>query len=89
MLIMQGGKGPNFVGNVQLLVTATIAGKSVVLTFPSANATAADKAASQLDFKYYQRVEAELTLPEGAVVKAIQAKVMEKGQMRAQQTSNL
>ena len=89
MLIMQGGKGPNFVGDVQLLVSATIAGKSVVLTFPGANATAAEKAASQLDFKYYQRVEAQLTLPEGAVVKAIQAKVMEKGQMRAQQTSNL
>lgn len=89
MLIMQGGKGANFVGNVQLLVTATVAGKSTVLTFPGAGATAAEKTASQLDFKYYQRVEAELTLPEGAVVKAIQAKVMEKGQMRAQQTSNL
>ncbi|AMO97422.1 hypothetical protein CFter6_4843 [Collimonas fungivorans] len=89
MLIMQGGKGANFVGNVQLLVTATVAGKSTVLTFPGASATAAEKTASQLDFKYYQRVEAELTLPEGAVVKAIQAKVMEKGQMRAQQTSNL
>ena len=86
---MQGGKGPNFVGNLQLLVTATVAGKSTVLTFPGVNATATEKAASQLDFKYYQRVEAELTLPEGAVVKAIQAKVMEKGQMRAQQTSNL
>ncbi|MDB5768550.1 MAG: hypothetical protein JWQ61_3364 [Collimonas fungivorans] len=89
MLIMQGGKGANFVGNVQLLVTATVAGKSTVLIFPGASATAAEKTASQLDFKYYQRVEAELTLPEGAVVKAIQAKVMEKGQMRAQQTSNL
>jgi hypothetical protein len=89
MLIMQGGKGANFVGNVQLLVTATVAGKSTVLIFPGASATAAEKTASQLDFKYYQRVEAELTLPEGAVVKAIQAKVMEKGQIRAQQTSNL
>jgi len=89
MLIMQGGKGANFVGNVQLLVTATVAGKSTVLIFPGAGATAAEKTASQLDFKYYQRVEAELTLPEGAVVKVIQAKVMEKGQVRAQQTSNL
>ncbi|MEO6919193.1 MAG: DUF6776 family protein [Collimonas sp.] len=89
MLIMQGGKGPNFVGDVQILVNATMAGKSTVLTFPSAGATVADKAAYKLDFKYYQRVEAELTLPEGAVVKAIQAKVLEKGQVRAQQTSNL
>jgi hypothetical protein len=89
MLIMQGGTGANFVGNVQLLVTATVAGKSTVLIFPGVSATAAEKTASQLDFKYYQRVEAELTLPEGAVVKAIQAKVMEKGQVRAQQTSNL
>ncbi|AIY43673.1 membrane protein [Collimonas arenae] len=89
MLIMQGGKAPNFVGDVQILVSATVAGKSTVLTFPGASASVADKAAYKLDFKYYQRVEAELTLPEGAVVKAIQAKVMEKGQMRAQQTSNL
>lgn len=89
MLIMQGGKAPNFTGDVQLLVTAMVAGKSTVLTFPGASATAADKAAYKLDFKYYQRVEAELTLPEGAVVKAIQAKVMDKGQMRAQQTTNL
>lgn len=89
MLIMQGGKGPSFIGNLQLLVTAMVAGKSTVLTFPGPNATATEKAVSQLEFKYYQRVEAELTLPEGTVVKAIQAKVMEKGQLRAQQTSNL
>jgi len=90
MLIMQGGKSSSdFVGEVQLLVTATVGGKSTVLTFPAANAAAADKTAYRLDFKYYQRVEAILPLPEGAVVKAIQAKVLEKGQTRAQQTTNL
>lgn len=87
MLIMQGGKRASFSGNLQLLVSVTIAGKNTVLSFPGAANT--DKAAYQLDFKYYQRVEGELTLPEGAVVSAIQAKVLEKGQVRAQLMTNL
>lgn len=90
MLIMQGDKnGNDFVGNVELLVTATLGGKNIVLIFPGPNAAVGEKAAYQLDFKYYQRVEAVLPVPEGAVVKAIQVKILEKGQIRAQQTSNL
>ncbi|WP_395822784.1 DUF6776 family protein [Collimonas sp.] len=90
MLIMQGGKGSgDFVGEVQVMVTVTVGGKNVILTFPAVGAKAGDRAAYRLDFKYYQWVEAILPLPEGAVVKAIQAKVLEKGQTRAQQTTNL
>ena len=90
MLIIQGGKSSgDFVGEVQVMVTAMVAGKNAVLTFPAVSATAADKAAYRLDFKYYQRVEVILPLPEGAVVKAVQVKVLEKGQARAQQTTNL
>ncbi|MFC5476517.1 DUF6776 family protein [Paraherbaspirillum soli] len=90
MLIMQGGKvGKDFSGNVQLLVNATVNGKSAVLAYPGQSSGANDKAAYQLDFKYYQRVEGVLTLPDGAVAKTIQAKVLEKGQVRAQQTTNL
>jgi hypothetical protein len=71
------------------MVTVTVGGKNVILTFPAVGAKAGDRAAYRLDFKYYQWVEAILPLPEGAVVKAIQAKVLEKGQTRAQQTTNL
>lgn len=92
MLLMQGGKvGRNFSGSLQLLVTAMVNGKHVVLHFPGQGVgeKSSDKANFSLDFKYYQRVEGILNLPEGVVAKSIQAKVLEKGQMRAQQTSNL
>jgi len=89
-LIMQGGKvGRNFMGDLQLLVTAVVHGKSVVLTYPEQNAIPNDKAGFLLDFKYYQRVDGVLTLPDGTTVKTLQARVLEKGQVRAQQTAHL
>lgn len=88
LLIMQGGKGEQtFVGNLQLVVTTLQGGKSAMMTFPDASAAEQEK--FRLSFKHYQRVEGVLTLPEGASVRAIQARVLEKGQVRAQQSANL
>ena len=87
LLAIQGEKGRQFVGNLQLAVTVLQGGKSVIINFPEQNAT--DPARYKLAFKYYQRVEGVLTLPEGATIKAIQARVLERGQMRAQQSVNL
>lgn len=87
LLAIQGEKGRQFVGNLQLSVTVLQGGKSVIINFPEQNAT--DQARYKLAFKYYQRVEGVLTLPEGATIKAIQARVLERGQMRAQQSVNL
>ena len=89
LLAMQGEKGVvrQFVGNLQMSVTVLQAGKSVIINFPEQNAT--DLARYRLSFKYYQRVDGVLTLPEGATIKAIQARVLERGQMRAQQSMNL
>lgn len=88
LLIMQGGKGDReFVGNLQLVVTALKDGKSAMMTFPDGNPTEQQK--YKLSFKHYQRVEGVLTLPEGTVTKLVQARVLEKGQIRAQQSANL
>lgn len=88
LLAMQGEKVPReFVGNLQLSVTVLQDGKSVIINFPEQNAT--DLARYKLSFKYYQRVEGVVTLPEGAIIKAIQARVLDRGQMRAQQSVNL
>ena len=85
---MQGEKVPReFVGNLQLSVTVLQGGKSVIINFPEQNAT--DLARYRLSFKYYQRVEGVVTLPEGSIIKAIQARVLDRGQMRAQQSVNL
>ncbi|HZW21819.1 DUF6776 family protein [Noviherbaspirillum sp.] len=87
LLIMQGGKGDRrFVGSLQLLVTTLHDGKSAMMTFP---AVPADQDKFKLSFMHYQRVEGVLTLPEGAATKMVQARVLENGQVRAQQAANL
>ena len=87
LLIMQGGKGDRrFVGSLQLMVTTLQDGKSAMMTFP---AIPADQDKFKLSFMHYQRVEGVLTLPEGAVTKQVQARVLENGQVRAQQAANL
>ena len=88
LLLMQGGKGDqNFVGNLQLTVTVLQGGKSAMIVFPEANSTEPDK--FKLTFKHYQRVEGVLTLPEGAVMKSVQARILDKGQIRAQFSANI
>jgi hypothetical protein len=88
LLIMQGGKGVHdFIGNLQLVVTVVQAGKSAMIVFPGPTSTEPDK--FKLAFKHYQRVEGILTLPEGVVMKAVQARILDKGQIRAQQSANL
>lgn len=86
LLLMQGGKvDRDFTGSYQLVVTLFQGGKSAMMTFPKAEAIDAFK----LSFKHYQRVEGVLAVPEGAVVKSVQIKVLEKGTLRAQQSANL
>jgi hypothetical protein len=92
LLIMQGGKGDHdFIGNLQLTLTVLQGGKSVMMVFPESNSTTATNESDKfkLTFKHYQRVEGTLTVPDGAVVKAVQARVLDKGQIRAQQSANL
>jgi len=88
LLIMQGGKGDHdFIGTLQLAVTVLQNGKSAIIVFPDGKVN--DAAKFNLGFKHYQRVEGILTLPEGATMKAIQARVLERGQIRVQQSANL
>ena len=87
LLAMQGGKGEHpFAGTLQFAVSISREGKSSVLLFPDAKA--ADTAAFRLEFKHYQRAEGWLTLPEGVHVKSVQARVLEQGKVRAQQSVN-
>lgn len=88
LLVMQGGKGDQlFSGNLQLSVAALQDGKNAMINFPDGNPAEQDK--FKLSFKHYQRVEGVLTLPEGATTKLVQARVLEKGQIRAQLSANL
>jgi hypothetical protein len=88
LLVMQKGKGErDFVGNLQLVVTVVQNGKSAMMVFPESNS--ADQNKYTLGFKHYQRVEGMLTLPEGVLIKSVQARVLEKGQIRTQLSANL
>lgn len=88
VLVMQGGNSTiQFAGNLQLSVTIWQAGKSSIINFPESNST--DLARYKLAFKYYQRVEGVLNVPEGATIKAVAVRVLDRGQVRAQQSVDL
>jgi len=88
LLIMQGRKGEReFIGSLQFAVMVVQAGKSAMIIFPNGKSTDINK--FKLGFKHYQHVEGILTLPEGVSVKAVQVRVLENGQIRAQQSANL
>lgn len=89
LLVMQGGKDKrDFNGSVQLAATVLQNGKSAIINFPDAGShDPADTEKFHLAFKRYQRIEGLLTLPDGTEIKSIQARVLEKGQLRAQQTT--
>lgn len=88
LLVMQGGKGGrDFAGDLQFAVTVMQGGKSAMMIFPQGNSGEAGK--YKLGFRHYQRMEGILSLPDGVTARTIQARVLEKGQIRAQQSANL
>lgn len=87
LLVMQGGKNvQDFAGELQFLLTMVNGGKTVTLTLPEIKND--DAARLKLSFKYYQRLEGTLPIPEGAVVKTLQARILDKGQLRTFQSIN-
>lgn len=92
VLVMQGGKRDmEFNGSLQLAVIGIQAGRDVTLMFPDPKLQNTEQNLTQykVSFKHYQRLEGVLSVPEGVQVKALQARVLERGQMRAQQSANL
>lgn len=88
LLVMQGGKAAkDFDGSLQLSVTVVQNGRSAIITFPDGKSSEINN--FRLGFRHYQRLEGVLTLPSGVVVQSMQARVLEKGLVRIQQTLNL
>ncbi len=87
-LVMQGGKSAReFSGEMRISLTLVVAGKPVMMEFPDPKSGDAGKL--KLSFKQYQRVEGQISLPEGATVKSVQMTVFEKGELRAKQSVSL
>lgn len=87
LLIMQGGKSAHFSGVLQLVISTVQDGKSAKMVFPEEGA--AEPGQFKLGFRNYQRLEGVLTLPEGVSPTTVFARVLEKGQVRAQTSVNL
>jgi hypothetical protein len=91
LLLVQSGseRAKEFQGSLQLLVNTQRNGRKAVMVFPQENA--AEDAAYQLNFKYYQRVEHSFQLPPDTSVESIQVRVFEHGahEPKAQQNVSL
>jgi hypothetical protein len=88
LLVMQGGRPDrDFQGQLQLVVNGTQNGKPTTLLFPD-KANDAKTATAQwgVNFRRFQRLEGTVVLPEGTVVKSVQARVLQQGSTRAQQS---
>lgn len=88
MLVIRGGKArQGFSGNLQLILTGVRDGRDAMINLP--DKTSGDPDRFRLEFDHYQRIEGVVALPEGMTVRNVQARVFEKGQVRAQQSVNL
>lgn len=88
LLAIQGGRAVrDFSGTLQLAVTMSLAGRDLVRLYPEQKSAQAAK--FKLDFKHYQRVDGVLMLPVGAIVKKVEARVLEQGKIRVRQSVNL
>jgi hypothetical protein len=91
LLVMQGGKSvQDFQGQLQLVVNTTHNGKPATLLFPDRSAEAKTSTMQwAVNFRRFQRLEGTVVLPEGTVVKSVQARVLQQGATRAQQSVTL
>jgi hypothetical protein len=89
MLLTQGGqRKQDFKGRVQVLARVVLAGASNTLTFPD---PALGETAGTIEFRFYQKVEGRFAIPEGAVLKSAEIRVLAVpgGQVKLSRTINL
>lgn len=103
LLVTQDSKANrDFSGDLQLVVTITQGGKTANITFPDLSIAASarsvgpggvmidgDAAQFRVAFRSYKRMEGSLRLPAEASLRAVHAKILEHGAIRAQQTVTL
>ncbi len=85
LLVQQSGKPErDFNGAVQLHVSFAQSGRNLVMQVPD---PASDpQAGLELSFRHYQRVEGKFKLPEGAVARSVQVRILSGGEARTQQS---
>ena len=76
LLVQSGQRAKEFVGRYQLVATVLKNGQRATHLFPQ---DASENAQFQLGFKYYQRVEQSIRLPQDAQLEEIQVRIFEQG----------
>ncbi|MCD6733153.1 MAG: hypothetical protein LT103_06115 [Burkholderiaceae bacterium] len=88
-LLMQAGRAERlFSGSLQLLVTTVTQGRTRILKLPD-DGPADARERMKLSFRRLLRVEGHFRVPEGAVLKSVQMRVLERGVLRAEQSASL
>ena len=89
--ILGGGQEPEFSGRIEFQITpdnlAKGAGESGMIRLPAVEEAGADN--YRVKFRYFQRLEGELTLPAGATPKQVQVRLLEGDKVRATQSATL
>ncbi len=84
LIIRQGGKPDQDVkGSYEIVATIDRKGQGATITFPSDGSGAA----YLLAFRYFQRVDGVISLPEGAVLKSVEVRFLQDGQIKARATA--
>lgn len=89
MILTQGGqRKQDFKGRVQVLARVAQGGALSTMTFPDA---AADPEAGKVEFRFYQKVEGRIRIPEGAFLKGYEVRVLALpgGQVKLSRSVNL
>ena len=76
LLVQSGQRAKEFSGSYQLVATVLKNGQRTTYLFPQ---DASGNAQFQLSFKYYQRVEQSIQLPQDAQLENIQVRIFEQG----------
>lgn len=86
ILVTQGGKSErDFTGVLQLILSLQQGGKAVIINLPDGD-PASEKSAFKVSFRRYQRIEGSFSIPAGARLTQVQARILENGSVRAQQS---
>jgi len=88
MLLIQGGqRKQDFKGRVQVLARVVTGNAASTLTFPEAD----PGEAGAFEFRFYHKVEGRFALPEGAVLKGVEVRVVAVpgGQVKLSRTINM
>jgi hypothetical protein len=74
MLLTQGGqRKQDFKGRIQLVARVAHQGAATSLTFPEPSA---GEGAGTVEFRFYQKVEGRFRIPEGAILKGYEVRVL-------------